>query len=216
AGPEAAAGAPLYHSGAPTLDYAGHGQLWSRWPLRGGPRLAAGLGLAQRNAYLLADYPAEGGAAALEALAQRLLHPLVASSAGGEAPAGIPAPAESKAARETLARPGEHAADFEDKRAIWDALREVRDEMFYTVDANVVDMGYVYDVRRRGDEVYVLMTMPHRGRPKYNWLANPMRQRLEHLPGVRSVVIDLTWQPAWTPNRLTAAGRRAMGVDAPP
>ncbi|MER3404628.1 MAG: aromatic ring hydroxylase, partial [Chloroflexota bacterium] len=31
--------------------------------------------------------------------------------------------------------------------------------------------------------------------------------------GVRSVVVEHTWEPAWTPNRLTDAGRRAMGLD---
>ncbi|MBI3974264.1 MAG: metal-sulfur cluster assembly factor [Chloroflexi bacterium] len=210
AGPHSAVDAPLYHSGPPVLNYAGHGQLWSRWQLRQDPKLVAGLGLVQRNAYLLGEYPEDGGAASLEELAQRLLHPVAASSARGALPDDLGSPAG--VTDRPLARPGERPVDQDRKRAIWEALREVRDEMFYTVDANVVDMGYVYDVRLRGDEVHVLMTMPHRGRPRYNWLANSMRRRLEQLPGVRSVVVDLTWEPAWTPNRLTDAGRRAMGL----
>jgi hypothetical protein len=32
---------------------------------------------------------------------------------------------------------------------------------------------------------------------------------------VRDVVVDLTWDPAWTPARLTDAGRRALGLDGP-
>ena len=33
------------------------------------------------------------------------------------------------------------------ERGVWKAMREVKDGQLYTADANVVDMGYVYDVR---------------------------------------------------------------------
>lgn len=207
AGPAAAGEVRLYHADAPTLNYQGHGQLWSRWFIRDDRVLPAGLAFVQRNAYLLGTYPDGSGAAELEALRRRLLHPLAA--AAGELAAGV-TPRRGSGA---LARPGERPEDRPRKRMIWDALRDVRDEMFYTVDANVVDMGYIYDVRLHGDDVYVLMTMPHRGRPRYNWLGNPIRRRLEQLPGVRKAFVDLTWEPPWTPNRLTDAGRRAMGLD---
>ena len=36
--------------------------------------------------------------------------------------------------------------------------------------------------------------------------------RLDVPPDVGSVVVDLTWEPAWTPNRLTDVGRQAMGL----
>jgi len=77
---------------------------------------------------------------------------------------------------------------------------------------NVVDMGYIYDVRVRGDVVFILMTMPHRGRPKYGFIANPIRERLLKLNGVRDVIVRLTWEPPWTVARLTEAGCKAMGI----
>jgi metal-sulfur cluster biosynthetic enzyme len=206
AGPDATAGIKLYHADAPTLNYQGHGQLWSRWFIRDNPRLPAGVAFVQRNAYVLGSYPEGSGAAELEALRRRLLHPL--TIAAGDLPAGVTARRGG-----ALARPGERPEDWPHKHMVWDALREVRDEMLYTVDANVVDMGYIYDVRLQGADVYVLMTMPHQGRPRYNWLGNPIRRRLEQLPGIRSVVVEHTWEPAWTPNRLTDAGRRAMGLE---
>jgi metal-sulfur cluster biosynthetic enzyme len=217
AGAQATAGVTLHHEGSIQLDYSytagglsGHSQIWNRAHLRN-PRLTAGVAVVQRNAYLFAPYPAGAGAAGLEMLRQRLLHPLVPSCAADEL-AGEVATAGSDDG-DGLARKGERSVDWGRKRAIWEALRKVPDEEFYKVDANVVDMGYVYDVRLRGEDVHVLMTMPRRGRPKHNFLANPMRARVEQLAGVRSVVVDLTWEPAWTPNRLSAAGRQAMGPD---
>ncbi len=92
-------------------------------------------------------------------------------------------------------------------------MRDVPEDQFHGGKANLVDMGYIYDVRTRGNDVRVLMTMPHKGRPKFNFLANPLRARLEQLADVNSVVVELTWQPAWSPNRLTDAGRQMMGLD---
>ena len=38
------------------------------------------------------------------------------------------------------------------------------------VDANIVDLGYVYDVRYRSGVGHVVVTMPHRGRPVHEFL----------------------------------------------
>lgn len=198
--------ASLYHSDAPSLNYKGHGQLWSRWALRGDPQLRAGDTLFQRNAYVVEPYAEERGGR-LEEWRTRLLHPLTLQA--GASVEGL----STDPGGETLAGPGESGAAAGLKEAVWAALRDVRDDMFYTVDANVVDMGYVYDVRVRLDDVEVLMTMPHRGRPKYMYLGNPMKARLEQVQGVRSVVITAVWDPAWTPHRMNDAGWQAMGLD---
>ena len=97
----------------------------------------------------------------------------------------------------------------------------MRDDQLYKIDANVVDMGYVYDVRVRDGIVEVLVTMPHRGRPVYEFLVTQGGGRVddgiyEHLmrvEGVRDVVVKFTWEPAWTVARLTQAGRRTLGFE---
>ena len=213
AGSEAAAGAPLYQHLDITLDHAAAGQgphasVWCRPMLRDSARLRTGMELVQRNAYLLAPYPEESGAAGLEALRERLLHPLAA------APVDLAElrPGGASAGAQPLARVGERPEDWPRKRAIWEAMGDVCEDQFNTVDVSLVDMGYIYDLQTRGPEIRVLMTMPHRGRPKYKFLAKPLRARLEALPDVASAIIDLTWEPAWNPNRLTDVGRRAMGM----
>ena len=65
----------LTHTGAPTLHYRWHGQVWSR-ALFQNARLAAGGELRQKNAYLVAPFPELGGAAMVEGWRNRLLHPL--------------------------------------------------------------------------------------------------------------------------------------------
>ena len=81
-------------------------------------------------------------------------------------------------------------------------------------------MGYIYDVQSRHGVVRILMTMPHRGRPVYQFFASQgggrvsegIRQRLLKLPGVRDVVVDFTWEPEWS----TAAANRCRPRRARP
>ena len=206
--------ATLYHHADVTVAHAKpgkppHASVWCRPMLRDNARLQTGEVLVQRNAYLLAPYPEQGGAAGLENLRERLLSPL--SATVDTTPMDALTNKVSTGLR-PLARIGERSTDWPRKQAIWEALRDVPEDQFNSVDASLVDMGYIYDVRTRGEDVHVVMTMPHRGRPKYDFLAKPLRARLEQLPGVGSVVVELTWEPAWTPNRLTDVGRQKMGL----
>jgi metal-sulfur cluster biosynthetic enzyme len=203
------------HNGTPILHYAGHGQLCSRYSVQHS-RLKAGTSIRQKNAYLVFDYPERGAARSIEELRHRLLNPVEIRA--GELPRS-----EKARGNNTLARIGESGDSAALKPAIWRVLREVRDEQLYTADANIVDMGYVYDVRIRHGTVQVVVTMPHRGRPVHDYLVTKgggrvsegIRERLLKLEGVRDVVVDLTWNPPWTVSRLTDAGRRAMGLTIP-
>ncbi|MEZ6147371.1 MAG: hypothetical protein R3B91_18490 [Planctomycetaceae bacterium] len=64
--------------------------------------------------------------------------------------------------------------------------------------------------------------MPHRGRPEYNFLVtqgggrveNGIRERLLALDGVQDVVIDFTWEPAWTTRG--SAMQRERSLDSHP
>jgi metal-sulfur cluster biosynthetic enzyme len=203
----------IQHGGEPTLNYDGHGQLWSRYPAESA-QLQKGALFRQRNAYVVAPYPADGGAKHLEQLRRRLLHPLDVVS---QPISGI-ADARSNGA---LARVGETRETAPLKPALWEKLREVRDDQLYNIDGNVVDLGYVYDLSVRDGVVEVLVTMPHRGRPVYEFLVTQgggrvddgIYERLMRVEGVRDVVVRFTWEPAWTTARLTKQGRRLFGLE---
>jgi metal-sulfur cluster biosynthetic enzyme len=201
----------LTHTGAPMLHYRWHGAVWSR-ALFQNARLAAGGSLRQKNAYLVAPFPELGGAAMVEGWRNRLLHPLAPGP--GRLPGG------AATASGTLARPGEAGDSPIDKRALWRALADCKDEQLYTANVSMVDLGLIRDIRVRGEVVHVVMTMPNRGRSRPGYFAwgsggnsTPVRDRLLKVPGVRQVVVENVWTPAWTSNRLTAAGRRALGLE---
>lgn len=196
----------FYQSGVPVLNYQGHGQLWSRWAVHQA-RFDSGASLKQKNAYLTIAYPEESESEIVERYRYKLMNPLRVEPT--EVPKGLKAAELSG----SLARLGEGEEDSCCKLEIWKALRDCKDEQLYSIEANVVDMGYIYDVRLRGDRVQVIMTMPHKGRPKYGFLANPIRQRLLKLKWIREVVVELVWEPTWTANLITDEGRSRLGLD---
>jgi metal-sulfur cluster biosynthetic enzyme len=203
---------PLKHTGAPILSYRWHGPVWSR-ALYQNASLRAGGVLRQKNAYVVLPFAEQGGAQIVERYRHALLNPLASSAAD--------LPRALRAAKVTgrLARPGEAGDAAVEKRRIWEALHDCKDEQLYTANTNVVDLGLIYDVRVRDDVVHVVMAMPDRGRPRYGYFAwgsggnsQPIRQRLLKIPGVRKVVIEQTWEPPWNSSRLTDAGRKALGL----
>ena len=204
---------PLKHNANPLMFYRWHGQCWSRYPLPG-KIMPAGAVLHQKNAYAAIPYDNAEGPKRLEDLRRRLVSPytispgvLTGANAASEQPG-------------RLARAGEAGDSPISKKALWEALQRCKDEQLYVTDTNVVDLGLVYDIRVRGDVVHLIMAMPHRGRPRLGFFtygsggnATPVRLELMKVPGVSKVVVEQTWEPGWNSNRITATGRRKLGLD---
>lgn len=89
------------------------------------------------------------------------------------------------------------------------ALRAVKDP---ELGLNIVDIGLIYDtaVNEEGD-VSVKMTLTSPGCPSGAEIMQDARTVLGDLDGVRSVEIDLVWEPYWTPERIDPRVRAFLG-----
>lgn len=92
--------------------------------------------------------------------------------------------------------------------AALEALREVIDP---EVGLNVVDLGLVYGVDVSGGAVSVNLTMTTAACPLGEHLVRDAEARLRAIDGVGPVAVRLVWDPPWSPERLSAAGKERLG-----
>lgn len=88
---------------------------------------------------------------------------------------------------------------------IWEALRYVIDPELYI---NIVDLGLVYEVLWADDGmVYVRMTLTTPGCPVGGVIIEAVNRIVGEVPAVSGVEVDLTFDPRWSPDRITPEGR---------
>lgn len=80
------------------------------------------------------------------------------------------------------------------------------------VGVNVVDLGMIADVDVSPDGAAVICIAPTSpGCPMQEVLADGARALVGNLHGISSVEIVFVYSPPWTPERITPAGREALG-----
>ncbi len=90
---------------------------------------------------------------------------------------------------------------------LWDALRQVQDP---EIPISLVDLGLIYDLHLAGSTAVVTMTFTATACPCMTWIQEDIRNRLLQEPGVTAVDIRLVWDPPWTVDRISEAGKQQM------
>ena len=90
---------------------------------------------------------------------------------------------------------------------LWQALEDVDDP---EIPVSVVDMGLIVALEYAGGTVRLKLTYTSMGCPAMDMIQDDIRRRLLRDPDVDAVDIEVTWDPAWTRQRLSGAARAAM------
>jgi metal-sulfur cluster biosynthetic enzyme len=89
-----------------------------------------------------------------------------------------------------------------------DALRVVEDP---ELGMDIVDLGLLYDVEVEGPKVHVTYTLTSMGCPVGPLIEQQVYEALEGLEGVRDVEAELTWDPPWSPERMSDDAKFILG-----
>jgi metal-sulfur cluster biosynthetic enzyme len=91
---------------------------------------------------------------------------------------------------------------------VWEILHDVYDP---EIPLNIADLGLIYDLQvSEAGEVSILMTLTSPGCPVGDILADEIRDRVMSIPGVKDVHIEFTFDPLWTPERISEEGRQML------
>jgi metal-sulfur cluster biosynthetic enzyme len=102
---------------------------------------------------------------------------------------------------------------------ILDALKQCYDP---EIPVNIVDLGLIYEIRFDAvpesgsdpqQDVTVDMTLTAQGCPEHVNISAQVKARIEQLPGVRNVTVNVIWTPPWSPERLSPEARKQLGIE---
>jgi metal-sulfur cluster biosynthetic enzyme len=106
-----------------------------------------------------------------------------------------------------------------------EALRDCYDP---EVPCNIVDLGLVYGVAVTPDleapgagivgvpprhRVRVELTLTSKGCPAHERIIAQIEGRLSAFETISRTTVELVWDPAWSPARISAEGRKVLGID---
>ena len=98
--------------------------------------------------------------------------------------------------------------------AVWAALKTCFDP---EIPVNIVDLGLVYDLAIEptagGHSVEVRMTLTAPGCGMGPVIAEDARKKVAALPTVESAKVHIVWDPVWTPQMISADGRKVLGLE---
>ena len=93
-----------------------------------------------------------------------------------------------------------------------DLVYEVLKECFDPeIPLNVVDLGLIYGVKVNADSVDLRITMTSPQCPSHVSISEDIKTRLSDA-GFPTPKIELVWEPAWSPQRISEAGRKTLGI----
>ena len=90
-----------------------------------------------------------------------------------------------------------------------DALRTVYDP---EIPVNIYELGLVYSVNAKSENVVIRMTLTSPGCPVAGSLPIEVQARVMEIQGVKSARVDLVWDPPWNPDMISEAGKLQLGI----
>ncbi|MCF7872441.1 metal-sulfur cluster assembly factor [Candidatus Woesearchaeota archaeon] len=95
------------------------------------------------------------------------------------------------------------------KEEILKALEDVYDP---EIGVDIVTLGLIYEVTiSQENDVHILMTFTFPGCPYGQQLQEEVEDAVKGLKDVRNVKVEITFEPAWTPEKIDPDVRAALG-----
>jgi metal-sulfur cluster biosynthetic enzyme len=94
------------------------------------------------------------------------------------------------------------------KEEVVEVLRGVEDP---ELGMDIVDLGLMYDVEVAGSNVKVIHSLTSMGCPAGPMIQEGIHEAVAAIPGVENVEVELTWDPPWTPEKMSDDAKFILG-----
>jgi metal-sulfur cluster biosynthetic enzyme len=94
------------------------------------------------------------------------------------------------------------------REEVIDALRVVEDP---ELGMDIVELGLLYDVEVEGPKVHMTYSLTSMGCPVGPMIEQQMLEVVEGLEGVEDAQAELTWEPPWSPEKMSDDAKFILG-----
>ncbi len=94
------------------------------------------------------------------------------------------------------------------REEVVEALRSVEDP---ELGMDIVELGLFYDVEIEGPKVKVIHSLTSMGCPAGPMIQQDIHTVVSSIEGVDEVETELTWDPPWTPERMSDDAKFILG-----
>jgi len=94
------------------------------------------------------------------------------------------------------------------REEVMEALRQVEDP---ELGMDIVELGLLYDVEVEGPKVKVIHTLTSMGCPVGPMIQENIDQIARSMPEVEDVEVELTWDPPWSPEKMSDDAKFILG-----
>jgi len=91
-------------------------------------------------------------------------------------------------------------------------LAELKKVVDPEIGINVVDLGLIYEIKVKGNEAKIKMTLTNPFCPIQSYLKQSVENAISNMPGLKHVAVELVFDPPWTPERMSAEAKKALGM----
>lgn len=96
------------------------------------------------------------------------------------------------------------------KEKVFEALKQVID---FEIGLDIVSLGLVYNVAvDEESNVTITMTMTTPACPLAGLILQDAEDKVRQIEGVKDVKINLTFDPPWTPDRMSEEIKKKFGI----
>lgn len=96
-----------------------------------------------------------------------------------------------------------------------DLVAQIREALRVVIDpelgASIVDLGFVYDIAVVDGAARITMTATTPGCPASGFLKEGVARSASQVPGIQSVDVVMTFEPAWDPSMMSAETKTSLG-----
>ena len=96
------------------------------------------------------------------------------------------------------------------KEKIRELLSDVYDPELHV---DVVSLGLIYNIDiTENSDVRILLTLTFPGCPFGPAIVEEIEEKLKELEGISNVIVDITFEPPWTPDKIDPDVRAALNL----